>query len=453
VSIFQFLRIVWASRLLIGLTTVASVIGALVVTLIIPPTWQAETRVMMGLLKPDPVTGEVVPGPAARAYVATQIELVTDYSVAGRVADQMGWLSDPVLIAAYNRRPANDKRDFRRWLADIVISNTKAEVLEGSNILDIKYGATTPDASKAVADALRTAYIDASLDFKRDEAKHNAEWFETQANAARGSLDTAQTAESTFEKQNHIVMADDTTDVDAARLRALTTEGVSAPMMAAPAAGSSPASLQLAQIDAQIVEAEKALGPNHPGMLALRAQRAALAQQVAQDQAAQRAASSAAVGAAASASGAVDRAVQAATARMVADSDKRTQLSELQNEVNLRRDQFVKTSQKAAEFREEAAIADTGLTPLGAAVTPKAPVFPNYMIIVPGSLFLGLIIGALVALLVELFRRRVRSVEDLTAIADAPLLAVIAPPPVRKNARRFRVFGSGRGSLVRGAQA
>jgi polysaccharide biosynthesis transport protein len=451
VSIIQFLRIFWANRLIIGVATVACVIGALVISVILPPQWQAETRVMMGLLKPDPVTGEVIPGPAARAYVATQIELVTDYSVAGGVVDQLGWLSDPSLIAAYNRRGAADKREFRRWLADRVISNTKADVLETSNILEIKYTATNADGAKAVADALRDAYISASLEFKQKEASNNAEWFGSQADLARAALNTAQAAESNFEKQNQIVMADDTTDVDAARLKALTSQGVSAPMVAPQAATSSPASLQLAEVDAQIAEAQKTLGPNHPGMLALRAQRAALAQQAAQDAAAVHAATSAALGAASSASGAVDRAVQQATARMVADSDKRTQLSEFQNEVNLRRDQFIKTSEKAAEFRQEAATADAGLTPLGAAVTPKAPVFPNFWIIIPGSVVLGLFIGLLVALLIELFKRRIRGVEDLKGVVDAPLLAVIARPQrPRRPGRRLRFGGK---TIARGAQA
>ena len=40
--------------------------------------------------------------------------------------------------------------------------------------------------------------------------------------------------------------------------------------MAAPAAQSSPAATQLAQLDAQIAEASKTLGPNHPQMVQMR---------------------------------------------------------------------------------------------------------------------------------------------------------------------------------------
>jgi len=91
---------------------------------------------MLDLIKPDPLTGEVL-GANARLYAGTQIELIKDYAVAGKVADQAGWLSDPAFIEAYNHRAASDDRDFRRWLAQRVIDGTKADLVDGTNILDI----------------------------------------------------------------------------------------------------------------------------------------------------------------------------------------------------------------------------------------------------------------------------------------------------------------------------
>jgi capsular polysaccharide biosynthesis protein len=45
-----------------------------------------------------------------------------------------------------------------------------------------------------------------------------------------------------------------------------------------------------------------------------------------------------------------------------------------------------------------------------------------------GSLGLGLALGLLIALLVELMNRRVRGPEDLQTLMDAPLLAVVSTP-------------------------
>ena len=281
-NITQFLRILWGRRIFIAVATLCCLAGGYIVTLVVPPRWEAHSRVMLDLLKPDPVTGEVIAGPAARGYIATQTELITDYTVAGEVADQLGWLSDPSLIQAYSRRPKSDVRDFRRWLAQLVIDRTKVKVLEEATILEITYVGSTPDQAKLVADALRKGFIDTSLNFKRDDATRNAEWFDAEAQKAKAALDAAQTAETTFERENGIVMADDKTDVETARLKALSSQGVSPPM-APMAITSSAASIQLAQIDAQIAEDSKTLGPNHPELQRLRAQRASVAALVAQD--------------------------------------------------------------------------------------------------------------------------------------------------------------------------
>jgi polysaccharide biosynthesis transport protein len=427
-NITQFLRILWARRWFIVAAPICCLVGALVVVLIFPPQWQAHSRVMLNLLKPDPVTGEVIAGPTARAYVATQTELITDYSVAGQVADQLGWLSDPNLIQRYQRRPASDVSDFRHWLAQRVIEGTKAQVLQNSNILEITYTANTPSDAKAVADALRTAYITTSLNFRRDDATRNADWYDAEAQKAKAALDAASAAETDYERTNGIVMADDKTDLETARLRALSAEGVSTGGAPVPATAS-PASIQLAQLDAQIAQASKTLGPNHPELQQLRAQRASVAALAAQDQAAARSAMAAA---SASNASAVNSAVAAQKSRVIAQGDKLEKLSQLQSEVDLRRDLFQKTSARAAELRQEAAAADTGLVPLGPAVTPKDPTFPNMLLIIPGSLALGLGVGVLVALLAELFGRRVRGMEDLQFGIGAPLLGVISAPAKSK---------------------
>ena len=158
------------------------------------------------------------------------------------------------------------------------------------------------------------------------------------------------------------------------------------------------------------------LGPNHPTILALRSKRAALAGAAARE----RAGGALAPG---------DRgSVDAAAAAVVSKSDKLSKLKQLQEEVNLRRDIYNKTVAKAADLRQQAAIGDTGLTPLGAATVPAAPSFPNVPLIMFGSLGLGLVLGLSIALLIELLNRRVRGPEDLQTVLDAPLLAVVSVP-------------------------
>jgi succinoglycan biosynthesis transport protein ExoP len=89
VSIIQFLRILWAWRWLTALATLSCLVGAAIVILFVPARWEAHTRIMLDVIKPDPLTGEAI-GPNASAYAATQVELIKDYTVAGKAVDQLG---------------------------------------------------------------------------------------------------------------------------------------------------------------------------------------------------------------------------------------------------------------------------------------------------------------------------------------------------------------------------
>ncbi len=431
-SIIQFLRIFWARRALIVAAAISCLVGGAIVGAVMPPRWEAHSRVLLNLLKPDPVTGMVVTGAGTNAYIATQLQLVQDYSVAGEVVDQLGWLSDPQLIAAYQKRPKGDTKDFRRWAAQRVMDNTKGTLVAGSNILDISYTSDRQDNAKAVADAVQKAYIDSSLAFHRADASRNADWYAQQAQQAKVALDSASADKDVYEKANGLVLQDNKLSVESARLAALAGQGTYGAPMVAPAAQASAAEQQLAMVDAQIASDSKILGPNHPEIVGLRSRRAALASEAAQERAAS--GSSRAMAQAASAGiGALNRAVAEQKAKVISEGDKVEHLRQLQAVVDMRADQYASAMSKSATMRQDAGVSDTGLTPLGSAVSPTSPAFPNWWLIIPGSLALGLGVGVLVALLAELFARKVRGPEDLQSTLDVPLLAVIMAPPRTKS--------------------
>ncbi len=306
---------------------------------------------------------------------------------------------------------------------------TNAKVVSGSNILEISYTAGSPDQARAVVETLRQAYLDSTLADRRDEAARNAGWYSEQAETSRKLVAVAEAAKAAYEKETGIVLQADQTDVDSSRLRALAGQANTGATIAMPSM-SSAASLQLAQIDAQLGLVAKNLGPNHPEVVSLKAQRTTVASVVAQEQSAARAAV-----AASNTLGALQAAVQSQKAVVIAQRDKVEKLRSLQAEVNLRRTQFEKTAARAAELTQESLVADSGITAMGSAMVPQNPKFPNKPLIMGGALGLGLGLGLLVAVLTELLHRRVRSVEDMATCTDVPLLAVLAAP--RKEKRRF----------------
>jgi uncharacterized protein involved in exopolysaccharide biosynthesis len=208
--------------------------------------------------------------------------------------------------------------------------------------------------------------------------------------------------------------------------------------------------MEVARLDAQIAQYRQSLGPNHPTLRGLQQQRSALASQAAQERSAASAANAMAARAANAGSGSTQRELAAQKSRVLANSEKLTALRQLQDQVDVLREQYVKAATRASELRLQGNVADAGLTPLGDAVAPEDPAFPNMPLIIGGSIAFGLMLGILAGLLTELLSRRVRSGRDLEDAAKAPLLAVIgaaqlAPPqPKRLGSLRARLALPGR---------
>lgn len=429
-SILQFFRIIWAYRLLIVITTVVSTLIGVTAVQLVRPRYEAQSRVMLDIIKPDPVTGQVMATAFIRAYTKTQIELVQDLQVAKRVVDDLNWAKDPEFQKAYRDRPSTQQDlDFNRWAAEQVMAGANAKLIEGSNILEISFGSSSPERAKQVADSLRRSYIETTLQSRREAARRNADWYEAQAEKSKQILLRAEVDKANFERETGILLQDDKVDIDSARLAALANAGA-APVISSGAAAVAPSAALLAQVDAELAQSSKVFGPNHPQLKALQARRATLEQQVAQE----RSAAASSAGAAASAAQAASGMLEAQKAKVMAQRDKVERLRLMQDEIDLRREQYTKAIARAAQLRQEAEVAEAGVIPLASAITPQSPVFPKKGLMIGVALFGGLGLGVAVGLLMEIFGRRVRSADDLERAVSAPVLAVIqrretAPKP------------------------
>ncbi len=420
-SIFQFFRIIWAYRLLILVSTVACTVAGVSFVQLVKPRYEAQSRVMLDVIKPDPVTGQVMATAFLRAYTKTQIELVKDLEVATRVVTAMAWEKDPVFQKAYSDRPKSQKDlSFTRWAAEEVMSGADAKLIEGSNILEISYASRSPERAKQVADTLRKAYVDMTLETRRNGARRNAEWYEAQAVKSKAILFQSELEKAAYERANGILLQDDKVDIDSARLAALAGQG-GGPMVSSVAAQPPPSAGALAQADADLAQASRTLGPNHPQLLALRQRRGVLEEQVAQERRTSGSSASAAISAAQS----TNSLIEAQKNKVMSQRDKVEKLRLMQDEISLRREQYTTSIARAAQLRQEAEILESGVIPLANAITPQEPVFPKKGLVIGAALFGGGGLGVAMGLLLELLGRRVRSADDLSSVIDAPILAVI----------------------------
>ena len=437
-SLGQFLRVLMARRMII----IGCIVGAVVVGLggakLLPPQYPAHARVIFDVIKPDPVTGQVIASQFERSYTLTQIELITDYRVAGDVVDRLQMEKDPELVRKFENNSSGEQ-DLRRWLVKRVIDHTKAELLEGSNILEISYTAEDPLVAKRGVTALRDAYIDASLRFRTDAAGRTADWYLDQASKAQSALATAEAAASQFEKDKNIIMVPGGGDAETAKLDGLQN----AVMMARGSSGSVEASVaqttsqspqveqlrsQLNAMDDTIAQAAEKLGPANPTYIGLVQRRALLAQQLARETSAARSVGSQSTASSRASVGQLESEYNAQRAKVLAMKPDLDRLAQLTREVELRRQQYEKAAERAADLKLQASVSETGLVVLGEAIASPKPSFPNIPLIAALSVGGGLLLGLIAAVAAELLSRRVRSGEDLAYAAKVPVLAVIGSP-------------------------
>lgn len=434
-GVVQFFRILWARRVMIVLALAATMGTAILIAKLLPPRYVASSRVMLDIVKPDPVTGEVIASQFMRAFVSTQQELIKDYRTAGIVVDELGWTQVPQLAQEYEASGAQAQGiDFRRWLAQRIIDFTNVNLIQGSNILEITFTSTNAETAARVADVIRAAYVQQTAASRRGDARENAQWFERQVGEVRQRLAVAEQSKAAFERDNGVVLGDDLSDPEVQRLQSLATAPPPAPVVtpgqtiSTPPPATAASAGALSQLDAQIATASQQLGPNHPQLQQLRQQRGALQSQVNRELAASRA-----VGQTRTTAPTVSGGPSAATlyrqqqAKVLAQRGQVDEARRLAQDVAVLREQYETTAKRAADLSQQAEARETGLTPLGNAVTPASPEFPKWPLVIFGSLALGLVLGVLAALLTELLRRRVRGQEDMV-LAGVPVIGAMPRP-------------------------
>lgn len=414
-------RILWARRFFIILSAVGCCLVASATATLLPSYYLSSARVELEIIRSNSANGAAMSSEYARAYVATQAELIGDYAVAGRAADASGLLSSPQMAAQYQSSGASERMDFRRWVANLLASNTSVGLVQDSNILEIRYAAGSPELAAGLAELMRTAYIDETLATERARALQTAEWFAQSRLDLSKRLAAAEAAKTEFERENGLILLTDEATASEERLR---TWASTPPRPRDSAAIVTPIRLRsaeaLAEIQQRIAAASQTQGPNHPGMIALRQQEQLLREAAAQEQAAaQPQTADSAVS---------EEAVRQQQTRVLAESENAGELRRLAANVALLREQYAQASRRVADAQMQAESLDIGFSPLGPASRPIKPAFPNYRVVVGLSFGFGLMLGMLTALFLELLALRVRHTDDLE-ILGGNRLNVLQPPP------------------------
>jgi succinoglycan biosynthesis transport protein ExoP len=416
----SILRALAARWLLIVITTTACLLGGLWVSLTSAPRYHGSARVALDYIRPDPITGEVVPSKMLDAYLMSQIRMLRDQQVAGPAAEILGWMDSPDVLAAYASRPATDTRDLAAWVSGILIPRIGARMIEDSNILEISYNGESEELSRAAAEALRTAYIQSSIQARQEASRDSAEKIQASIERVRKELADLEAIQSQVESETGVALGPKGID-DASNQLRLMAKRPEAPLILQDFGAVTPSMARLAQLEATINRQSQILGPNNPELLRLKRQREVFGAQI-EVEGSRGDGKTAAIVAASQASAALFESLKT---RVLSTREPALRLRLLQDQINGRVEEFRQLTETLIQLRSLQATTTSSISPIGEAFAEPEPVFPNNVLIVAGTSALGFILGCILACLMELMGRRVRTLRHLeTATGTAVLIEI-----------------------------
>lgn len=457
-----FLRILYARRKIIVMTLFITVATTIAVSFWLPKTYKATTSLVLNFKGADPVTGMPLPAQLLPGYMTTQVDIVNSRNVALKVVDELK-MAEGSAVNEQFMKATEGKGTIRDWLADLLLKNIDVVPSRLSSVLDISYQGADPQFAAAVANAFASAYQLTSIQLKVEPAKKAATYINEQIKVLRENLDSAQKKLSKFQQDNGLVSSDsriDGIDVESMRLNELSNQLVQAQSALIEATsrrsqasgvggGESPdvmnssliqnLKIGLGNAESKFAEISQRLDKNHPQYQGAKAE----VEKLRSELTGQIKAASNSVGNSARIYQQRESEIRSALAqqkvKVLQINRTRDDLKLLRNEMESAQRAYESTSQRFTQTNLEGQSNQTDIAVLNSAVAPLNSASPKKVLNTVVAIFLGTILGIGFGLLAELMDRRVRAVEDLTAVLKLPVLGVLDWKPPKRQ--RFIFFG------------
>jgi polysaccharide biosynthesis transport protein len=463
----QFLAVLYARRGLIFLLVVLSALTALAVGLITPKSYKATTSLVVNYTGTDPVTGLSYPSQLMPGFMATQVDIIKNMTVALGVVDDLRLAEGPAAVDRFQSQ-TDGKGDIREWYARQLLTKLEVAPSRESSVLTISFSAPDAHTAANVANAFSDAYQDMSVRLRVDPSRKAAVYFNEQIKSLRDKFETAQRKVTAFQQESGIISPDHMADVETKRLNELSNQLALVQAQALEAssrrtqatgrgAAESPdvAGNPLVQnLRTQLASAETAfaglasrLTPQHPRYREAKAEVDKLRNDL-----------NAAIGASSitlsNNARILERheqelraAVEAQKVRVLEANNQRAELKMLNNEMETAQRSYETAAQRfmQANFEGQANLADISV--LTAALAPSSPASPKVARNVLFAVVLGLMLGIGLALFAEALDRRVRSPGDLADVIEAPVFQMMnwQGPARRRLAMPATLLGYNRG--------
>jgi len=442
---FSILRARWKIMLVVLGMVVA---GTGLVNLVWPRSFTSTVAVLVDVKSPDPIAGIIYPGMSSPAYMATQVDMILSDRVSQQVVRTLK-LSDSSPMREQWRQATDGEGNYETWVADLLRKNLDVKPSRESNVITINYKSPDPKFATALANAYAQSYIDVSLELRVDPAKQYGKFFEERGAQLREKVEQARAKLTAYQREKGIVGTDDHLDVENARLNELSSELVVLQSLGAETAGreaqarQSPSQIQdvitsqlisnlktdLTRQEATLKELDQRLGEKNPSVIALRANidetRARIDSEVARISGGVAVSNTINEGRISQMKAAID----AQRIKVLHLKEAHDEIAALAADVDAAQHAFDGVNVRANQTELESRTTQTNLYVLNPASEPLKPSSPRTTLNMLLSLFVGTLLGVGVAMLMELFDRRVRDAADVVQAIDTPLLGTLARKP------------------------
>jgi chain length determinant protein EpsF len=454
----QLLLILAARKRIVLATLILTVTLTVLVSSLMPKTYEATATVVLNYKGQDPLTGVIMPSLMLPSYMATQIDIITSKNVAARVVDGLKLAQNPAVIEQF-QQSAGGRGTVRDWLAELLLKRLDVVPSRDSSVVEIKFEGADPRFVAAVANSFAEEYQRLSVELKTEPSRKSAVFFDQQTRNLRDKVEEAQSRLSKYQQERGIVSVDNRLDVESNRLNDLSAQLVAVQSTAMEAAArqsmagrgaespdvaASPVvqnlRVSVAGAESKLAEIGGRLGSNHPQYLSARAEvdklRSSLAQsvrstsssvgnnsQILQQREAQ-----------------VRAALEAQRTKVLEMNRSRDEMGVLLKDVESAQRAYDNAAQRFSQTRIESQAEQSDVAVLNPATPPLNASGPKTGVNAALSLFLGATLGLAFALLIEMIDRRVRSANDLVEVLHVPVFGVIDWNHAKR--RRYGAIGA-----------
>lgn len=456
-TLTQFLLILRA-RWLVVISTFLLAVGSTVAVnvFVLPKQYTASTALVVDVKSPDPVTGMMLAGMMAPGYMATQMDIINSDRVAKTVVSTLGLDRNPAVRAQWQEE-TQGKGTPLDWLAAGLRNSLEVVPSPQSNVINIEFTGSDPGFAVAIANAFAQAYIDVNLELRVAPAREYAKFFNEQTQSARDRLEVARKALSDYQQTNRITAADERLDYETTRLneissqltqiQALTTDSQSkrtsgasdtvAEVIQNPVINSLKA--DIARLEGNLQESSSNFGQNHPQILSMRSEIDSLRAQLAAETRKITSSIETTYQVGRQREAQLRGALAAQKDRVLLLNRQRDEIQLLRSELDSAQRLFETVSARSSQTSIESQTNQTNIAVLNSATQPTDPSKPRVRFNTAVAIVLGGLFGAVLALLLEMIDRRVRSSEDLHAL---PNLTVLVELSSAKRAIKFAGTGA-----------